>query len=94
MVCVASAVVLFFGNDYAPIEGVKLVHWLRVLGFTLAICRNVVLKGRDSIALDNKGLSTVQPNLQRNYLYCRNNKQSLLFSFRVSYNDFAVTSLG
>ena len=42
----------------------SLVHWLWVLGFTLDICRNIVLKGRDSIALDSEVLSIVQPNLR------------------------------
>ena len=70
MVCVVSAAVLFSGNSYAPMEDGNLVgslvHWLWVLGFTLAICKNVALKGRNSTVIDSDALSTVQPNLRAN----------------------------
>ena len=58
MVCGDAAAVLFFGNGHAP-------SWfIRVLGFTLAICKNAVLKGRSPSVLDSEVLSTVQPNLR------------------------------
>ena len=41
-----------------------LVHWLWVLGFTLAICKSVMLKSRNSAVLDSETFSTVQPNLR------------------------------
>ena len=44
--------------------GATLVHWLWVLGFALAICKNMVLKGRNSAVLDSETFSTVQPNLR------------------------------
>ena len=60
-----SAAVLFFGNGYAPSWFISaLVHWLWVLGFTPAICKNAVLKGRSPSVLDSEVLLTVQPNLR------------------------------
>ena len=64
MVCVVSAAALFFGNGYAPMEDIKVVHWMWVLGFTFAMCKNVVLTDRNSTVVDSVVLLTVQPNLR------------------------------
>ena len=48
------------------------MHWFIdcELGFTLAICKNVVLKFRDSAVFDGETFSPVQPNLRCCYAHC------------------------